>query len=87
MVPSVDGLSLGGNHFEPGTFKLEERNNRTYKLVWQYYVIGENGVSKSRTPASRKFTKWNQAPDYDIANGDEIIWRLVAIYKAQYKAK
>lgn len=79
-----DGTSLGDNNRLPGIYTLsedleDEFTSRGVGLVWQYYVVGSNGTVKSKTPASRGFKSFGATPDYNIADGDTIIWRLVAI--------
>jgi hypothetical protein len=80
------GRSLGDDILKAGIFKLAEMDYDVFKLAWQYYVVSPTGEVKSKTPSTRKFTKWGETPDYHIADGDEIIWRLVAIYKAEYES-
>jgi hypothetical protein len=60
-------------------------------LVWQYYVVSAAGEVKSKTPVSRGFSGFGEplpnlidplgGPDIPqtFADGDSIIWRLVAI--------
>jgi hypothetical protein len=81
-----DGTTLGKNKRDAGVYSLSEDLEDEFRtpnigLVWQYYVVADNGdgVVKSKTPPDRSFTPFGAKPDYDIADGDLIIWRLVAI--------
>jgi hypothetical protein len=86
---AVDGKSLGNKTIAKGIYTLSEdledgipgyQAGNKVGLAWQYYVVGANGKVKSATPASRQFSSFGKvSPDYDIEDGDTIIWRLVAI--------
>ena len=56
------------------------RVNENVILAWQYYVEDSNGINKSKTQPSTGFTTFGATMNtYTIADGDIIIWRLVAI--------
>ncbi len=81
-----NGTTIGNNRRDPGIYSLSEDLEDEFStpnigLVWQYYVVADNGdgVVKSKTPPTRGFTPFGADPDYDIEDGDVIIWRLVAI--------
>lgn len=79
-----DGTSLGDNPRRAGIYTLSEDLGDQFTspgvgLVWQYYVVGADGVVKSKTPSSRGFKSFGAIPDYNIEDKDTIIWRLVAI--------
>lgn len=56
---------------------------RPIDLVWQYYVTSAGGASKSKKRIYRRFQAFGETtagvPNYNLANGDTITWRLVAI--------
>jgi hypothetical protein len=56
---------------------------RPVGLVWQYYVTSATGTNKSRTRVDRGFQAFGETtagvPNYNLADGDTITWRLVAI--------
>lgn len=85
LTDPPDGPSLGNIDRPAGLYTLSERFEDDFTtlgvgLVWQYYVVSALGLVKSRTPASRGFQGFGQTPPmYNLANGDTIIWRLVAI--------
>lgn len=80
--------SLGGKTRAAGIYTLSESLTREFTtanvfLTWQYYVVSRRGKVKSKTPVNRGFKPWGKVPpDYTIADGDTIIWRLVAIVNA-----
>ena len=85
-----DGPTLGKQDRPEGIYTLSEDfeeelasgATRSVGLVWQYYVTDINGKHKSKTPVSRGFQAFGEIPaatNYDLANGDTITWRLVAI--------
>lgn len=76
-----NGKTLGGKTLSARVYSLSERKlGPNAQLAWQYYVIDSNGVNKSRTQTPYGFTPFGNNPsNYTIANGDTIIWRLVAI--------
>lgn len=84
----VDGPTLGNQERPAGIYTLAEEfedqlADNKIGLVWQYYVVAPTaagGLVKSRTPANRGFQGFGVPPvGYTIAEGDTIIWRLVAI--------
>ena len=80
--PAVgNGKSLGGKNLKARVYSLSERKlGKNSQLAWQYYVLDSSGINKSRTPQAAKFTPFDETSTiYSIADGDTIIWRLVAI--------
>jgi hypothetical protein len=83
--PRTSGKTLKGEHRSPGIYRLSETLLSTpqVELGWQYYVMSARGKNKSKTKSSGGFKNFNDPnPDYNIQNGDTIIWRLVAIAMA-----
>ncbi|MBC7804694.1 MAG: hypothetical protein H7145_00960 [Akkermansiaceae bacterium] len=80
-----DGPTLIGEIRPAGLYQLTEFAIPTAPrgvVAWQYYVEGKDDVLKSRTPVSRGITRFDLTPDYGIADGDTIIWRMVAVLLA-----
>ena len=90
-ISLVDGPTLGKRKRKAGVYTLSEETLKTELaeekifLTWQYYVVSKGGKVKSKTPSSRKFTRWGNPPDYKFKDGDSVIWRLVAVYDAPYQ--
>ena len=87
-LAAPDGVSLGKQEREEGIYTLSEDFEDEFTsiatkakvgLVWQYYVVSNTGVNKSKTPVNRGFKPFGGRPIYNLADGDTITWRLVAI--------
>lgn len=78
---SPQNKTLDGKVLSAGVRTLTElRVNENVLLGWQYYVISKGGTNKSRTKQAKGFTPYGETPaNYEIVDGDTIIWRLVAI--------
>jgi hypothetical protein len=81
-----DGKTLGDNIRPAGIYTLSEQDlaNGLSKLVWQYYVVAPNNTLKSKTKRVNgvsMFTPFGMplTGNEQIKEGDDIIWRLVAI--------
>jgi len=81
-----DGPSLGDQNRPGGIYTLSESledqfSDNAVGLVWQYYVVSTTGEVKSKTPATRGFSGFGEPlpAGNSLAEGDSIIWRLVAI--------
>lgn len=85
------GLTLGGNTRPPGTYQLTEIAIPEGVVAWQYYVYrGGISVSQQQPPIAPTsgfspvkgnddgFTGFDQ---FELLDGDEIIWRQVAILR------
>ena len=83
-----DGKTLGNITRPAGLYRLSEDledqfSDKSIGLVWQYYVTTKNGKPKSKTPVSRGFQPFGKNfGSYNLANGDIITWRLVAIARS-----
>ena len=78
-----DGPTLGNQFRTAGIYRLSEDLEDNFPdkkvgLVWQYYVLNAAGILRSRTPDSRGFKSFGT---FAVANGDTIIWRLVAVVR------
>ncbi len=88
-MESGDGPTLSGSTREAGVYMLQENTIpgvTSGALVWQYYLQGKDAdggfVPKSKTPVSRGFKSFAAVPEDParrVADGDTIIWRLVAL--------
>lgn len=83
----TNGETLGGRIRKAGVLRLEEQKlpmtfeGVTVAAVWQYYVVGADGVNRSATKPLTGFQGYNALKNqyHPFKDGDTIIWRLVVL--------
>jgi hypothetical protein len=76
------GLTLGANSRDGGLYALKSQSisdTPDIRLVWQYYVRANNGDGISRSKTLPKDSGFKSFADFEVKEGDEILWRLVTI--------
>lgn len=85
-IMSTNGETLGGKVRKEGLLRLAEQEltpteGVKVSSVWQYYVIGEDGNSRSATKPNQYFEGYDNVDNQykKFKDGDTIIWRLVVL--------